>query len=103
MRLRNVVGGTPDTYMDLTGYTGKAQMRELAASAVVAAEFTVTILDQIATPGGLTISLSATQTSALEVKSHVWDLQLTEPAGAGGKVRTWLKGDVTVIAEVTRL
>lgn len=100
VRLRTVVNGTPDAYMNLTGYTGKAQVRETIAAPTPAAEFAVTVLDQVATPGGVKIALTAAETAAIPVKAHVWDLQLTSGAGA---TRTWLKGDVTIIGEVTRL
>lgn len=92
--------GDPGDYVDLTGATGKAQIRATEASNTVDAEFTVTLGNQITTPGSVYLSLSTAQTTALAATtSSKWDFQITF---ADAKVRTLLKGTATVLAEVTR-
>lgn len=87
-------------YIDLTGYTGKAQFRETVLAADVAAEVTVTIGDQATLLGSVNLALTPIQTGALAKTGYKWDLQLTDPSG---DVNTYLKGDVTVEPEVTHL
>jgi hypothetical protein len=87
-------------YIDLTGCTGKAQMRESYTDPDISAEFTVTVLDQSTTKGGLRIYLAPATTEALEVKTHKWDLQITDTAG---DVTTYIGGDAVVTNQVTRL
>lgn len=91
---------TPGAYVNLTGGTGKAQVRQTEDNANVEAEFTVTLSNQTTTPGGVLCELSSAQTSAFAFTTGVWDVQVT---GADSKVKTYLKGKVTVIKEVTRV
>lgn len=90
---------TLGAYIDLTGATAKAEIRATAASATVLAEFTATVLDQTVTPGGLQLSLTHDQTAGLAAGVNgVWDIQVTQ----AGLITTYLHGNVTVTAEVTR-
>lgn len=91
---------TAGDYIDLTGYTGKCQFRETVIATDVAAELAVTILDQNATPGGISVTLTPAQATALTKAAYKWDLQLTNPAG---DVSTYLAGTVTVTQEVTHI
>jgi hypothetical protein len=91
--------GTTGAYVDLTGYTPAAQIRATEAATSSLADFTATIDDQVATPGQVTLSLTNVQTTALPTTGGVWDVQLTDGAG---KIQTYIKGAVTVIAQVTR-
>lgn len=96
-----LANGDPGPYLNLTGSTGKAQIRQTEDTATVAAEFTVTIGDQVATPGAVLCELSSALTGALTITNPgKWDIQLTH---ADGKVRTYLAGSVTLIKEVTRV
>lgn len=96
-----LANGDPGSYVDLTGAVGKAQIRQTEDTATVAAEFTVTIGDQVATPGSVLCTLTGAVTGALSITSPAkWDVQLTH---ADGKVRTYLAGSVTLIKEVTRV
>lgn len=96
-----LANGDPGNYVDLTGAVGKAQIRQNEDSTTVDAEFTVTIGDQVQTPGAVLCELSSIQTGALSITSPgKWDVQLTH---ADGKVRTYLAGTVTLIKEVTRV
>lgn len=89
-------GGSP---VDLTGWTGKAEIRPTRGSATLIATFTTTI-SSTPTDGTLVIALSKVQTAALPVGDSigVWDLQMTAP---GGDVKTFLTGSVSVTQDVT--
>lgn len=88
-----------DQPMDLTGYTGAAQIRASASSSVVLASPTVTFVDRLA--GQLALSLTAVQTKALataglrfqETTNGAWDLYLTAPDGT---VLRLLNGDAAI-------
>jgi hypothetical protein len=95
-----LANGDPGDYLDLTGATGKAQVRASEASPTVVAEFTVTLGNQTLTPGAVLLSLSSAETTAMVLASAGrWDFQITF---ADGKVRTLLRGTATLILEVTR-
>jgi hypothetical protein len=84
--------------LDLTGWTGKAQIRP-AVGGIVLVEFTVTIEDQVESPGQFTVSATDEITAEIEVTAGVWDVQFTK----AGEVRTMLAGAVVIIPDVTRL
>lgn len=88
-------------YVDLTGWTGACHFRQKANATDVLAELDVEIdPDQVTNKGLITITLSAEDAATLPTKRPlVWDLELTSPAGL---TRTYLRGEITVIAEVTR-
>jgi len=88
------------TYVDLTGWTGKAQIRANADAAVVLAEFSVTISNQITTPGGVLLVLTPALTAALPATGGFWDVELTN---AVAEVRTFIAGAVTVTKQITRV
>lgn len=93
-------------YVDITGWTGRAQARETKeAPDPPAATFTVTILDQAVSLGGVTVELDRTLTQGLALPNGlnvgVYDVELTEP-GVGGDRTTYLGGDVHVEQDVTR-
>lgn len=88
----------PGDYINLTGWSGKSQIRATVEATDVLAEFSVTFTDQTTAPGGVLLRLTAAQTTALP-PSGVWDVQLTNPAG---EIRTFIAGRVTVAREVTR-
>lgn len=98
-RIRNrLPNGDPGDYVNLTGQTPKAQIRATEATASVLAEFTATLGDQTTFPGSVLLELSAATTTSL-ASGGVWDVQLTN---GSGQVRTYLKGQVTLLPEVTR-
>lgn len=102
VRLRDInADGTLGAYIDLTGSTIAAQARATKATAVLAT-FGVTIWDQTDPDlrGGLTLTLTNTQTAALPGDTSVlWDMQRTD---SQGRVRTLLAGRVLLTGEVTR-
>lgn len=89
-----------NTYVDLRERTGRAHIRAEALSDVILDSFTVTILDQVATPGGVMLSLSPAQTAALPLSGGVYDVELFNATRTW--VRTPLAGRVIVVPEVTR-
>jgi len=96
--------GDPGNYVDLTGVTAKAQIRQSETTSAVAAEFTATIPDQTVAEdtGRVVLSLTPAETAALNLTNNagVWDVQLTFPDGT---IKTYLRGAIRVIREVTRV
>lgn len=90
---------------DLTGYTGAAMIRKKYSSTSAAATITVTFNVTRAT-GGVVLSLTNTQTSAItagestevSASQYVWDLEFT----VGGAVTRMLQGVVTISPEATK-
>jgi hypothetical protein len=86
--------------VDLTSYTLSAQLRRTPASGDPI-DITCTFLSYTAGVSSVRLSLTHAQAAALVAGDnvYVYDFQ-TE--SAGGEVTTWVYGDVSVIAEVTR-
>ena len=83
--------------IDLTGYTGAAQMRKEYTSANAAATFTVIIT---ALDGKVDLTLTSAQTSNLVSGNYVYDCELTKTSS--NTVSRIVEGQVTVTPEVTR-
>lgn len=90
-----------DVPIDLTGYTARMQVRKT---------FTTdeTLLDLTTENGGITLGGALgtiaivgddTDTSAIDAKVGVYDIELVSPAGV---VKRLLEGEVTIKPEVTR-
>ena len=88
-----------DELIDLSDYEATAQIRKQAGTFDTPPLATfVCVIDGF----DLTIDLSSEETSDLPNTSNralAWDLQLIN---SSGKIKTFLKGDVTVDREVTR-
>jgi len=82
--------------VNLSGYSVAAQIRKTFLSSTATA-FTATISN--ASSGEITISLTPTQTAALEAGRFVYDVVIT--ASGGTKTRV-VEGQVTVNPSVTR-
>jgi hypothetical protein len=82
--------------MDLTGYTGKAEIRENKDAAALIVAFQVTIAPLL---GSIILSLTDTQTILLPDGITAWDLVLTDPHGAR---QNYIEGQVKVLGTVTR-
>ena len=82
--------------VNLSGYSVAAKIRKTFLSSTATA-FTATISN--ASSGEITISLSPTQTTALEAGRFVYDVLIT--ASGGTKTRV-VEGQVTVNPSVTR-
>jgi hypothetical protein len=91
--------------MDLTSYTGAAMIRKKYSSTAASATITVTF-NTTRTTGGVVLSLTNTQTSAItagensatSASQYVWDLELTKTL----VVTRMLQGTVSVSPEATK-
>jgi len=83
--------------LDLTSYTALAQVRKTYESTTATAFTTTFASDR--TTGQITISLSDTQTAALESGRYVYDLLIT---GASGDKTRVVEGIATVNPSVSR-
>lgn len=81
--------------VDLTGYTGAAQLRKHYTSSNSTA-FTIAIT---AGTGEVTLSMTANVTSNIVAGRYVYDCELTSNTGVVSRI---LEGIVTVTPEVTR-
>lgn len=95
-------------FLDLTGVTVAAEIRTATSANTALAVFTGVVQDQSTTPGGVLLSLTAGATATLSPTlntttnkntPYVWDVQLIWPDGS---IETYLRGSVTVTAQVTR-
>jgi len=83
--------------MNLTGYSVASQMRSTHDSSSIVATFSGSVTN--ASSGQITLSLTNSQTSAIEEGIYVYDVEITSGAGAVTRI---LQGNVTVSPEVTR-
>ena len=83
--------------LDLTGYTALAQVRKTYASSTATAFTADFAADR--TTGQITISLTDTQTTALEAGRYVYDLLVTNASGTKTRV---VEGIATVNPSVSR-
>jgi len=81
---------------DLTGYTAAAKLAKGYASTRTRTDFTTTIAAD-ATSGVVTLSLTATQTAALDAERYVYDLEIT----SGATVTRVIEGIISVRPQVT--
>lgn len=85
--------------VNLTGYTARMQLRARRDSTATLVSLTSSSGIALGgSAGTITVTLTATQTSALPVGSAVYDLELVN----GATVRRLLEGTVLVSGEVTR-
>tara|TARA_X000000368_G_scaffold180972_1_gene142875 strand:+ start:2780 stop:3127 length:348 start_codon:yes stop_codon:yes gene_type:complete len=84
--------------LDLTGYTGKSQLKRYEGS-TKAADFTVSLANDPKT-GRLTIEMLSTVTSTLKPGKYYYDLVLKKPSGT---VERALEGHILVKKPVTKL
>ena len=82
--------------MNLTGYSVASQMRSTHDSSTVVATFSGSVTN--ASSGQITLSLTNSQTSAIEEAIYVYDVEITSGAGAVTRI---LEGNITVTPEVT--
>lgn len=81
--------------INLTGYTGQAQMRRHYTSTTAYA-FTVSVN---AIYGEVTLLISANTTDRITAGRYVYDLELTDPNGKKTRV---IEGIATITPQVTR-
>ena len=88
--------------VDLTGYTGRMQIRQNVSASTTIADLTTAnggIVINGAT-GTVTAKIAATDTSAMTFSQAVYDLELIAPDGI--TVTRLVQGGVTLSKEVTR-
>lgn len=88
--------------VNLTGYTARLKARSTVSSRTIPSVSLTSAAGGNISLGGaagtITISLSATETAALNPGKYTYDLELQS---SGGVVTRLLKGNLTVVAEVT--
>ncbi|OUT93509.1 MAG: hypothetical protein CBB96_07665 [Gammaproteobacteria bacterium TMED36] len=84
--------------LNLTNYSGRAQLRTSVTASSASASFTVTKTN--AAGGALKLELSASTSSSLAAGQYVYDLEIFTSGDA--IVKRILQGDVTITPEVTR-
>ena len=85
------------TALNLTNYSGRAQLRTSVTASSASASFTVTKTDAAA--GKLKMELAAATSSAISAGQYVYDLEIES---GGGTVTRLMEGNVKVTPEVTR-
>lgn len=94
-RIKNKGTGTP---VNLTGCVPKSDIKLDVTDTVAVQAFTAALVN--ASDGTVSLSLTPTQTAALAAGTDlVYDVQLH---WTDGTIKTYLKGVITVEAEVTR-
>ena len=83
--------------LNLTGYSGCAQMKRYESSSKTA-DFTVTFANQRDT-GRVTISLGSTESAAIKPGKYFYDVLLNSPTGTTTRV---IEGTALVKKSVTR-
>ena len=83
---------------DLTGYTAAAKLAKGYSSTRTRTDFTATVAAD-ATSGVVTLSLTSTQTTALDAERYVYDLEITQTSS--GNVTRVIEGIITVRPQVT--
>jgi len=91
------VNDSTGSALDLTSYTALAMLRKSYQSST-ATTFTSAFVSP-RTTGQITISLTDTQTAALESGRYVYDLVITDASGSKTRV---VEGNVTVNPSVSR-
>lgn len=86
------------TALNLTNYSGRAQLRTSVTASSASASFTVTKTDAAA--GKLKMELAAATSSGISAGQYVYDLEIYTSGDA--VVKRLLQGDVTLTPEVTR-
>ena len=91
------VADTSGNIVDLTGYTGRGQMRKHYTSST-STDFTIAF-GTPRTDGKVTLSLSNVQTAAMEAGRYVYDAELITDSNTVSRL---VEGIATVTPEVTR-
>lgn len=87
--------------VDLTGYSGRMQVRKAVGSADAALTLTSpTGITLGGNTGAISVKATPTQTSAITLRTGVYDLELQDP---NGDVLRFAEGAATVSFEVTRV
>ena len=82
--------------LDMTDYTASAQIRKTYSSSSVTATFS-TAINEVG--GQVNVSLTSTQTSAIESGRYVYDVNITDASGSTSRV---VEGQAIITPGVTR-
>jgi hypothetical protein len=93
---RTIVVTENSSPKNLTGYTGKAQVRKTHGGDLIA-DFQVTISDAV--NGEITWEMPSATTAQLQERKGVYDLEINDGAAV---ITRLLKGDVVITPEVTQ-
>ena len=86
------------TALNLTNYTGRAQLRTTVDASSASATFSVTVTN--AANGALKMQLPAATSSGISAGQYVYDLEIF--TANDSIVKRIIQGDVTLTPEVTR-
>ena len=86
------------TALNLTNYTGRAQLRTSVDASSASATFSVTVTN--AANGALKMQLPAATSSGISAGQYVYDLEIF--TANDSIVKRIIQGDVTLTPEVTR-
>jgi len=86
------------TALNLSNYSGRAQLRTSVDASSASATFSVTVTN--ASGGALKMQLPATTSAALAAGQYVYDLEIY--TANDSIVKRIIQGDVTITPEVTR-
>jgi|TARA_R110002167_G_scaffold351325_1_gene563851 hypothetical protein len=86
------------TALNLTNYSGRAQLRSSVEASSASASFTVTITN--AANGALKMQLPAATSSGIAAGQYVYDLEIF--TANNSIVKRIIQGEVTITPEVTR-
>ena len=84
--------------LNLSNYSGRAQLRTSVDASSASATFTVTVTN--ASNGALKMQLPAATSSGISAGQYVYDLEIY--TSADSIVKRIMQGDVTITPEVTR-
>ena len=90
------VTNSDGSVLNLSGYSAAAQMRKTYTSSSVSATFSTSIAEAT---GQVTLSLTDTQTTALNPGRYLYDLNITS---AGGQTSRVVEGQAIITPGVTR-
>ena len=90
------VTDTSGSALNMSGYSASAQIRKTYGSSTVSSTFSTSIAEGT---GQVTLSLTDTQTTALESGRYVYDLNVTS---GGGQTTRVVEGQAIVTPGVTR-
>lgn len=93
--------GAPASNVNLTGYTGRMQIRAAVGSPTTIVELTTSNgrMTLGGSAGTIALAITATDTTPLAPGQYVYDMEMVS---SGGQVTRLLEGRATVSAEVTR-
>ena len=86
------------TALNLTNYSGRAQLRATVGASSASASFSVTVTN--ASEGALKMQLAAATTTALAAGQYVYDLEIY--TANDSIVKRIIQGGATITPEVTR-